>query len=62
MNDRTGETCPFCGKGKLYQIAGREMKKPSREPKSGESSREFTEYECDKCHKKTKALSLSYKN
>ena len=53
--DRTGETCPFCGKGKLYPTGIREVKEPAVAPRTGEIHREFTEYECDVCHKKTGA-------
>jgi hypothetical protein len=59
MADRTGELCPFCRKGKLYPSGEREIKEPAKAPKSGESRREFTEYECDLCHRKTKALGIS---
>lgn len=53
--DRTGELCPFCGKGKLYPAGRREVLEPVTRPVSGEYHREFTEYECDSCHKKTGA-------
>lgn len=59
MSDRTGEICPFCKKGKLYPTGGRDILEPAKTPKSGESRRESTEYECDNCHKKTKALGLT---
>jgi hypothetical protein len=59
MSDRTGELCPFCKKGKLYPTGGRDFLEPAREPKGGESRRESTEYECDICKHKTKALGIS---
>jgi hypothetical protein len=59
MKDRTGELCPFCKEGKLYPTGGRNIAEPSKMPKNGESRREYTEYECDNCHKKTKSLGLS---
>ncbi|MHC3129179.1 MAG: hypothetical protein IBV52_03785 [Candidatus Bathyarchaeota archaeon] len=59
MSDRTGELCPFCKKGKLYPTGGRDILEPAITPKSGESRRESTEYECNSCHKKTKALGLN---
>jgi len=59
MSDRTGELCPFCKKGRLHPTGGREILEPALTPKSGESRREATEYECDSCHRKTKALGLS---
>ena len=58
MADRTGELCPFCRKGKLYPSGSREVKEPATKPKNGEARREFTEYECDTCGGKTKALGI----
>lgn len=59
MSDRTGELCPFCKDGRLYPTGGREIKEPYQRPKSGEIRREHTEYECDKCHRKTGAIGVS---
>jgi hypothetical protein len=59
MSDRTGELCPFCKKGKLYPSGERSLLEPAREPKSGETRREYTEYECDNCHHRTKAHGIS---
>jgi hypothetical protein len=59
MSNRTGEICPFCKTGKLYPTGEREIKEPDRPPKNGESRREYTEYECDNCHKKTGAAGIS---
>jgi hypothetical protein len=59
MSDRTGEPCPFCKKGKLYPTGERDFVEPAETPKSGEARRESTEYECDKCHRKTKGLGIS---
>jgi hypothetical protein len=53
--DRTGEQCPFCGKGKLYPTGGRLVKEPAIAPETGEFRRETTVYECDTCHKTTEA-------
>ena len=53
--NRAGEICPFCGKGKLYPTGGKEILEPAVRPVSGEYHREFVEYECDKCHKITGA-------
>ena len=57
MKDRTGEKCLVCGKGELHPTGKRMVKEPApaSKPKSGEWQREFTEYECDYCHKKPKA-------
>lgn len=49
MQDRTGELCPSCKKGKLRPTGNREVKEPDKSPTSGEAQREFTEYECDTC-------------
>jgi hypothetical protein len=59
MSDRTGELCPFCKKGKLYPSGRREIVASAREPRSGETRRESTEYECDNCKRRTKALGIS---
>ncbi len=58
VKDRTGEKCPFCDKGKLFVTGKREVLEPAITPKSGEYHREFTEYECDACHKRTGAHGL----
>lgn len=55
MSDRTGELCPFCKKGKLYPSGKRDFVEPARRPESGEARREYTEYECDSCKRKTGA-------
>ena len=62
MSDRTGELCPFCKKGKLYPTGGRDILEPAIKPRSGESRRESIEYECDSCHRKTRALGLTLTN
>lgn len=59
MSDRTGELCPFCKKGKLHPTGKRDFVEPAKTPKSGEARSESTEYECDKCHKRTKAIGIS---
>ena len=59
MSDRTGELCPFCKKGKLYPSGKRDFVEPARQPKSGEARRESTEYECDNCKHRTKALGIN---
>lgn len=59
MSDRTGELCPFCKQGKLFPTGEREIKEPGKAPKSGETRREHTEYECDTCHRKTGAIGVS---
>ena len=59
MSDRTGELCPFCKEGKLYPTGVRSVSEPSPEPKSGEACREYTEYECDKCKRRTGAHGIS---
>ncbi|MCW4003852.1 MAG: hypothetical protein NWE95_08080 [Candidatus Bathyarchaeota archaeon] len=51
VKDRTGETCPFCGKGKLYPEGKAGFTEPLEKPQYG-LSEAFTDYECDKCHKK----------
>ena len=60
--DRTGETCPICGKGKLHPTGQRMVEEPAPavKPKSGEWQRAFTEYECDYCHKKPKKHGITY--
>jgi len=57
MVDRTGELCPICKKGKLYPSGKREIVEPATKPKSGETHREVTEYECDNpsCRHRVKA-------
>ena len=59
--DRTGETCPFCGKGKLYQFgyASEEQKEGVKE---GESGRAEKNYKCDTCGKETKSFGLGLVN
>lgn len=52
LDDRTGEICPICKKGKLQQTGKREMAEPAKIPYTGEVHREFTEYECDVCNEK----------
>ena len=59
LHNRSGELCPSCKKGKLYPSGKREFVEPAREPKSGEARRESTEYECDNCKRKMKALGIS---
>jgi hypothetical protein len=59
MSDRTGELCPFCGKGKLYPTGGREIREPAPKPEIGETGREHTEYECDSCHRMTEARAFA---
>lgn len=59
MSDRTGELCSFCKKGRLYPTGKRESIEPAKIPKSGETHRESTEYECDNCHRKPKAHGIS---
>lgn len=59
MADRTGELCPFCKKGKLYPCGKRGFVEPAREPKSGEVRREYTEYECDNCKRRTGAHGIN---
>lgn len=57
--DRTGESCPFCKKGTLHPTGKRDILEPAKTPASGEARRESTEYECDRCHKKTEALGIA---
>jgi hypothetical protein len=59
MSDRTGELCPFCKVGKLYPTGTRLISEPFPKSESGETQREFTEYECDNCHRKTEAHGIS---
>jgi hypothetical protein len=59
MQDRTGELCPSCKKGKLRPTGNREVKEPDKSPSSGEARREFTEYECDTCKHRCKAHALT---
>lgn len=55
MNDRTGELCGICKKGKLKPSGYREFESPNKMPTSGLAQRECTEYECDVCGNKCKA-------
>jgi hypothetical protein len=59
MQDRTGELCPVCKKGKLYPSGIREVLEPGKKPDSGELHRENTEYECDNCKHKTNAFGVN---
>jgi uncharacterized protein with PIN domain len=51
--DRSGETCPFCGKGKLSPIGPNGFEESVPQPETGEYHSEDRLYECDTCHKRT---------
>lgn len=56
--DRTGETCPFCGVGKLYPTGKTATSIQSEPIAHGETGRSTREHECDKCHRKTTSMGL----
>lgn len=58
VKDRTGESCPFCKKGKLYPT-GRRLNQPPIiiEPKV--TIQENTEYKCITCHEITDLMLIN---
>ena len=59
--DRTGETCPFCNKGKLYPI-GPVSEEQHEGIKEGETGRAERSYKCDSCGKETKSFGVGLIN
>ncbi len=58
IKELTGESCPFCGKGKLYLTSHGGYLEYVPRPEQGLHQKADIEYRCDVCGKTTRSVGI----